>query len=346
MQNDTDTGVIAPPAGVTPNLDDPTRHLLTANRLVVIVGVTISAFSLLVRTYTRLVIIRQWMLDDLVILASWIFAVITQSLLLYGYTDAGLGIHEWNLTTEEYNKSLRILLAGAVMYIPALGLSKIALIALYYRLSDMQRRWKITLWSVTIFVVVYMTLLECLLIFGCNPISKAWDTTVDGQCINRAGIFMAGASASMFTDIVLLIMPLPIVARLKMASRKRLGLAFMFGLGGLSLVTSIMRVIAIVPMLSSDDQSYLLGEMCLWINVESNLVIVTACVPSFRQVFRFHTAGSWNDSGRRDRASSRSNLRSAQRRHQGFTNLSVDVEMDGRESSGHEVETHPPRAVS
>lgn len=44
---------------------------------------------------------------------------------------------------------------------------------------------------------------------------------------------MAGVVASMFIDLVLLVMPLPIVVRLQMASRKRIGLVCMFGLGGL-----------------------------------------------------------------------------------------------------------------
>ncbi|PWY90016.1 hypothetical protein BO70DRAFT_415451 [Aspergillus heteromorphus CBS 117.55] len=318
MSNDTTTttttGEIAPPAGVTPDFTDPSRYLQTANRVVVIVGVTASAICLLVRTYTRVVIMRKWMLDD------------------DGYTDAGLGIHEWDLTAAEYNKSLRILLAGAITYIPALGLSKIALIILYYRLSDMQRRWKTTLWTISSLVVLYILVLDWLLIFGCKPIHKAWNTTVEGTCISRAGVFMAGASASIVTDIVLLVIPLPIIARLKMKSRKRFGLALMFGLGGLSLITSVLRLVAIVPMLTSEDQSYLLGPVCLWINVEASLVIISACIPSFRQVFRFHASASWNDSsGRRDRASSRSNLRSAQCRREGFTNLSIDGEGDNRE---------------
>ena len=56
--------------------------------------------------------------------------------------------------------------------------------------------------------------------------------------MSRAPIFLAGVVASIFTDIVLLGMPLPIVARLKMASRKRVGLACMFGLGGLYVLLS------------------------------------------------------------------------------------------------------------
>ncbi|RAH70055.1 uncharacterized protein BO66DRAFT_420652 [Aspergillus aculeatinus CBS 121060] len=306
-----ETGVIAPPAGVTPDFAHPTRHLHTANRVVVIVGTTASAISLLVRIYSRLVVVRKWMLDD------------------NGYTHAGLGIHQWELTVEDYNKSLKVLMAGAVMYIPALGLSKIGLIILYYRLSDMQRSWRIILWSFTIFVISYMVILECLFLFGCNPIQKAWDVAIEGQCISRASIFLAGTCASIFIDIVLVITPLPVVVGLNMAPKKRVGVACMFGLGGLSLVTSCMRLVSVVPMLHTNDESYRLGAMVLWINVEASLIIVTACVPSFRQVF---FSGSWSSSGSRERALSSYSLRSGQRRHRGFTNMTLDLDPDRPDS--------------
>ncbi|PYH52031.1 uncharacterized protein BO96DRAFT_348397 [Aspergillus niger CBS 101883] len=295
----TGTGVIPAPEGVTPDLKDPERHYHTANLVVVIVGVTVSTLCLLVRVYTRVVIVRKWLLDDG-------DSILTQSpKSTDGYTHAGLGVHEWDLTRAVYNQTLRVLLLGSLMYIPALGLSKISLIILYYRLSDMQRKWRITLWGMTAFVVAYMIILECLFLFTCDPVYKAWHPGAEGHCWSRAPIFMAGVVASMFIDLVLLVMPLPIVVRLQMASRKRIGLVCMFGLGGL--------------------------------NVEASLVIITACVPSFRQVLRFHSFGSWNDSGGRiDRMSSTCNLRSVQRRQEGFTNISNDLEMDQSGSAGHD----------
>lgn len=60
----TGTGVIPAPEGVTPDLKDPERHYHTANLVVVIVGVTVSTLCLLVRVYTRVVIVRKWLLDD------------------------------------------------------------------------------------------------------------------------------------------------------------------------------------------------------------------------------------------------------------------------------------------
>ncbi|RAL13056.1 uncharacterized protein BO97DRAFT_450383 [Aspergillus homomorphus CBS 101889] len=308
-----DTGVTAPPAGVTPDFTHPAQYLHTTNRVVVIVGIAVSSVCLLVRIYSRVMVVRKWMLDD------------------NGYTHAGLGIHAWDLTIEEYNRSLKALMAGAVMYIPALGLSKIGLIILYYRLSDMQRSWRIILWSFTMFVITYMIVLECLFLFGCNPIPKAWDVTVEGQCISRASVFLAGTCASITIDIVLVVTPLPVVVGLNMVRKKRVGVACMFGLGGLSLITSCIRLASVVPMLHTNDESYQLGSIVLWINVEATIIIVTACVPSFRQVF----LGSWGSSGSRERALSSFSLRSGPRRHQGFTNLTVDLDPDPPDSVEH-----------
>ncbi|KAK1142861.1 hypothetical protein N8T08_007295 [Aspergillus melleus] len=334
MNNGTDsqTAALPAPEGDVADFEHPERYLYTANKVVVIVGLVLSTLCMLVRSYTRFVVLRKMLLDDVVLTISWVFAVATQALLLYGYSGAGIGVHEWDLHETEHIKSMQVLVAGALLYAPAMGLSKLAVIALYYRFSELRSTWKATIIGMAIFVTSYLLVIELLFLFGCRPIPKAWNEEIDGTCVNRTSIFMAGAVASVITDIILLVIPLPVVARLQMSMRKKAWVFLILLLGSLSVVTSALRISAIVPLYHSKDQTYLFGKVALWINVECSLVIICAALPYFRQILRIHEVGSSGDKIRRPhRTASTYQLRNT-RRERGFTNLSTDLEMDDSHS--------------
>lgn len=70
------------------------------------------------------------------------------------------------------------------------------------------------------------------LIFACTPVQKTWDLTVlEGSCIDRTPVFIATAVLNMVTDICLLVLPIPMIAKLQMSRAKKVGLICMFGVG-------------------------------------------------------------------------------------------------------------------
>lgn len=114
-----------------------------------------------------------------------------------------------------------------------MGLSKLAIIALYYRFSELRTTWKVTIIGMAIFVMSYLLVIEFLFLFGCRPIPKAWNDDIAGTCVNRTAIFMAGAVASVITDIILLVIPFPVVTRLQMSRRKKAWIFTILFLGSL-----------------------------------------------------------------------------------------------------------------
>lgn len=71
------------------------------------------------------------------------------------------------------------------------------------------------------------------LIFACDPISMSWDVRVKGTCINRPALYIATAVANIISDLVLFCLPIPIVVRLQVPRRQKIGLFFIFGVGSL-----------------------------------------------------------------------------------------------------------------
>lgn len=72
------------------------------------------------------------------------------------------------------------------------------------------------------------------IIFACNPIEKNWDVSItDGTCINRAGLYLATAIVNIISDIMCLILPIPIVLKLQVPRIQKLGIICMFGVGSM-----------------------------------------------------------------------------------------------------------------
>jgi len=131
------------------------------------------------------------------------------------------------------NEHLQMIMTASVLYVPCLGLSKFSLLLFYHQLSPI--RWFKTFVYILMAVVVgYSSTIIFALIFACNPIAKNWDITITkGTCINRAAIYIATAVVNIATDVMLLILPIPMIFHLQMPTMQKVGVVFIFTLGSM-----------------------------------------------------------------------------------------------------------------
>jgi hypothetical protein len=66
-----------------------------------------------------------------------------------------------------------------------------------------------------------------------SPSLYRWYPDLPGKCIDQVATWIANAASTIFTDLIILIMPLPPVWNLKLAKREKIGLTAAFGLGSL-----------------------------------------------------------------------------------------------------------------
>lgn len=108
---------------------------------------------------------------------------------------------------------------------------------LYYRLLHVVRAWEYTIY-VLAFIVIGYTLGEALvIIFACSPIQKNWDVTINGSCINRPVLYLMTTITNTASDVVLILVPLYIVWGLRLPLIQKIGVAFLLGLGSLSVLS-------------------------------------------------------------------------------------------------------------
>ena len=96
------------------------------------------------------------------------------------------------------------------------------------------------LWALGIFVFGYGFVRAGLSIIQCHPLSYIWDPSVAGGYCGR--IPLAGtitAASNVLTDIIILVMPMPVLWKLQMEMRMKLQIMGIFLLGGLYALLSI-----------------------------------------------------------------------------------------------------------
>lgn len=82
-------------------------------------------------------------------------------------------------------------------------------------------------------------------ILRCRPIKAAWNAQYtleypDGyRCLDRVLISVVYGWFNIFSDFILLLLPLPMLWNLHLTWQKKLGLLGVFTTGGLSVVTTI-----------------------------------------------------------------------------------------------------------
>lgn len=122
-------------------------------------------------------------------------------------------------------------MVASIIYVPCLGFAKFSILFLYFKLA--QLRWfRICVYTLMAVVISYSVGIIFALIFPCQPISANWDLNItDYKCIDKAAIYLATAAVNVITDLLLLLLPIPMVLRLQMPRSQKIALMIVFAVG-------------------------------------------------------------------------------------------------------------------
>ena len=123
-------------------------------------------------------------------------------------------------------------MAAQCLYGMSIGLVKISTLLLFRRIFP-SRGFHRLLWVFGILVLFNILTTVVLVIFQCRPIKAAWNPLIKAKCLPMEGIYMGMSGFNVFTDLLLLISPLPQLWRLQVPLRTKLELIGLFCIGGL-----------------------------------------------------------------------------------------------------------------
>ncbi|KAH7140116.1 hypothetical protein B0J13DRAFT_608564 [Dactylonectria estremocensis] len=292
------TVLIAPPDGYLVDFDNPQRRDVLAAYVVCGIGSLLSLAFFTQYLYVKLWLLRKLDGETICLGVGWIFSVAIQVTLIRSYAMARMGVHAWEISLEDLNYAskasllsltnfvgYRFMVMSPILYAVETGVTKVSLILFYLKLSP-QKWWKWSVYGTFFFVAGYNVAIFFAVLFGCHPIPKYWTLQMkEGSCVNRPALYIATAALGISSDLILLLLPMPMIVRLQMPSRQKAGLVLLFTIGSATLVTSVVRLVLLVSTLHDPDSTWAMSSAAIWIFVEANLLIMCASLTTLRRFF-------------------------------------------------------------
>ncbi|KAI8625556.1 hypothetical protein F5Y19DRAFT_489532 [Xylariaceae sp. FL1651] len=209
-----------------------------------------------------------------------------------------------NLGLENWAPAQRLILftktnfATIALSVASLALSKYSIVSFYRRIFRKRSFIHITTallviiaaWGVGFFLAV---LLQCV------PVSGTWDPAVraHAHCYSPLPAYYAIAISDTIVDVIILIVPQPLIWSLQMPMRRKVAISGIFLLGTFVLGIGAARIELFYatgrrssagdkdPGKSSASSPLMVTGPLYWTHIECTLAVVCACLPAMRVIF-------------------------------------------------------------
>ena len=175
------------------------------------------------------------------------------------------------------------IIAGEVLYNPAIFCAKASILYLYHRVFSVSPRFTKTLWAVGIFVFGYSSVQALGSTIQCFPLRADWEPVQHHWCMNLdvAGTILG--ACNVLTDFIILFLPIQPLWQLQRPLKEKIEIMAMFLLGGFVCFASIYRAV-VVKELTHYDPCWSDDPVIWWTNIELSTAIISACLPTMRPI--------------------------------------------------------------
>lgn len=182
------------------------------------------------------------------------------------------------------------------------GLAKASILVLYMRIFDVRAfriRAKILLVVVTAWTISFFFAS----LFQCYPITPLIEPFYGKKCVNAIPLWYVGSSTDILLDCLILALPIPMVLKLQLPQKQKIGVICMLLLGALATASSVARLVVYVQVgnilaVHFNDETYYTSPVFIWSVIELALGVISACLPTLRPIFlRYKTKPNSQESG-------------------------------------------------
>ena len=110
---------------------------------------------------------------------------------------------------------------------------KISILDLFLSIFSSHHRFEYIAYTLMGITAAYGVSFTIVTLAGCRPFAANWDKVShpDYKCINTSQFYVAQAALGAVLDISILLLPMPIVWNLRLATSKKVGLTILFTTG-------------------------------------------------------------------------------------------------------------------
>ncbi|KAJ9656266.1 hypothetical protein H2201_008598 [Coniosporium apollinis] len=250
----------------------------------IIVVTTLSLLVVALRCYTRVALTPSGFgRDDLLMVITAVFNVVTMILFLLSM-DYGIGIHTAAITPERFVIMFKLVVALQLVYHIGLCVCRVSGIALYARICQNVKSFQRYMLAAFIFVTLVCIAQTLLLALQCIPLKALWGDG-PGKCMGSYTVFLSTASMTIICDTLVLLIPLRILWTLQINLRKKIALGFILLIGLFAVVTSVFRIVSMIPAVTRPDPTWYYADILVWSSTELSAAMIALSIPAIRPLF-------------------------------------------------------------
>ena len=266
----------------------------------------LSTFFVAARIYTRSRINRAMGWDDYIALVTLPFCIAC-GVLLGIATRYGMGISAGDFFDDLGQQYQKWIFGASCTYLLALLGYKMSIMFMYLRIFDVDQLFRYCTWAVMFVTFGYLFSNIWTQIFGCWPVAKSWTPDLPGHCILILKADYGYGSLNIITDLLIFVLPLPMIWRLQLSPRDKLGVSVIFVTGSMYVqppspmifqhrvaipsslidvpsvirnwVVAIVRFVYMVRYLTAADRPQNAVDCYFWSIIEINKGLICACLP-------------------------------------------------------------------
>ncbi|KAK3681340.1 hypothetical protein B0T22DRAFT_540227 [Podospora appendiculata] len=245
-----------------------------------------AAAFLALRIYCKHIGHRGLWWDDWLLIASWVAHLIDSSL-LSAMVARRYGHHPWDdgPIIGQSSSFMILMMTRTTFTITAAAWSKTAFAITMLRIGEGWMRW--FLWFIIVSLNVSMGLNAMISWVGCSPVQKSWDMTVQGTCLDLSVIVNIGYVSGGYSaacDFILALLPWPIIWKLQMRNKEKIGVGIAMSMGIVAGIMSSIKTSQLNRLATGD--SYDAAHLSIWDTTEIAVTIMAASIPTMRVLFK------------------------------------------------------------
>ena len=118
-----------------------------------------------------------------------------------------------------------------LLYNPILGLVKTSVLLFLLRLGGQKRGMRISIHVLNALNLGQLAAQFIVVIFQCRPVAGFWDRSLHPKCINTTEFVVSTSSLTIFTDILVLMLPIWMLWNLQIRFKAKMGISAVLMLG-------------------------------------------------------------------------------------------------------------------
>ncbi|KAE8314035.1 hypothetical protein BDV41DRAFT_534884 [Aspergillus transmontanensis] len=253
----------------------------------------IGVIILLLRIFARfrVVGVKNWQGDDyfvFVVLAFWTAELTMLELIGQYGTNIGLDDAQRASLTPEQTKTLvsgsKCLLAGWTCYVTLIWSLKACMLFFYNRLTLGLVQQKLVKFNAVLCAGTYTAVILTIFLH-CRPLKKNWQVYPDPglNCTADYVNYIVIAVTNVLTDAILVCIPIPLLAKVRLALRRKLMIGVLLCGGVFVMIATLLRCILSLQSINSINTS------TIWAIRETFVGIIAVNAPCIKPLFSTST---------------------------------------------------------